>query len=338
MLIRTRNPKVTASIIVFVLAAAGTAQTGGAAEEQHSAVASVNGVFIPESYLVREIARFEKEALGQQGSLDDAQKAQLDQEALKTLINMELLFQESQRRGFLVEPDRIEEQVESLRSRFSGGSEFADALLRIGITEEELRIEIERQTAIQDMIDGDISTTVAVSLEESRDYYDSNLSYFTTPEQVRARHILIRIGPDAEEAEEASVRNKIEQIRQRVAGGEDFAELAVELSEDSSGASGGDLGFFQKEQVAQPFADAAFTLEVGEISQAVRTEYGYHLIQVTDRKAEALIPFEQIQERVTQFLEHEKVMQALEELVSELRRHADIVEYPSAARKSWDGS
>ncbi len=141
-----------------------------------------------------------------------------------------------------------------------------------------------------------------------------------------------------EEAQKASARNKIEEIRKRVAAGEDFAELAVELSEDSSSASGGDLGFFQREQVVQPFADAAFALVVGETSQAVRTDFGYHLIQVTGRKPESLIPFEEIRDRVTQLLEHEKVMQALEELVSELRQHADIVEYPRAAKQRRDAS
>jgi peptidyl-prolyl cis-trans isomerase C len=117
-------------------------------------------------------------------------------------------------------------------------------------------------------------------------------------------------------------------IRDRILAGEDFAELANQFSEDGSSANGGDLGFFQREQMVKPFADAAFSLDIGELSDVVTTQYGLHLIQVTDRREESVTPFEQVQMQIFQYLQREKTMVAIEELAAELRSQAEIEEYP----------
>jgi len=80
--------------------------------------------------------------------------------------------------------------------------------------------------------------------------------------------------------------------------------------------------------MAKPFADAAFSLEIGELSDVVTTQYGYHLIQVTDRREESVVPFEQVQLQIFQYLQREKVMVTIEELAAELRSQAEIEEYP----------
>jgi parvulin-like peptidyl-prolyl isomerase len=314
-------------LFIFVLLLASAAFLYSSGAKQKSAVASVNGVLIPKAYLEREVRRFEEQALSQGQLVDESQSDQLNRQALDTLIDIELLYQESQRRGFEISEERIEEQLNSLRTQFGDEEGYAAALEQIGISDGELRTELGRQLAIQEMIDKDITPATTVSEQESTDFYENNPAFFFSPEQVRASHILILVSPDAGEEEKSEARSRITEIRKRIVAGEDFAELAGQFSEDNSSMNGGDLGFFQREQMVKPFADAAFSLEIGELSEVVTTQYGFHLIRVTDRKAESVVPFEQVQLKIFEYLQREKVMVAIEELAAQLRGQAEIQEY-----------
>ncbi len=313
--------------LIPVLLLASTAFLFSSGSKQKSAVASVNGVLIPKAYVEREIRRFEEQAHSQGQLVDESQREQLNRQALDTLIDIELLYQESQRRGFEVTEERIEEQVNGLRTQFGDEEGYAAALEQIGISGGELRSEFRRQLAIQDMIDTDIAPSTSVSEQESTDFYEQNPAFFFRPEQVRASHILILVSPDAGEEEKSEAKSRIEEIRERITAGEDFAELAGRFSQDSSSASGGDLGYFQREQMVKPFADAAFALEVGQLSEVVTTEYGFHLIRVTDRREESVVPYEQVQLQIFEYLHREKVMVAIEELAAQLRSQAEIEEF-----------
>jgi peptidyl-prolyl cis-trans isomerase C len=324
----TRKVSIKVILSMWALLLASTAFLHAGGSKQTSAVASVNGVFVPKAYLEREVKRFEEQALNQGRTVDEEQRAELNRQALDTLIDMELLFQESQRRGFLISEERIEEQVSGLRDQFSNEQDYAAALEQIGINREELRVELRRQLAIQDMIDTDIAPATAISEQESVEFYSNNPAFFSNPEQVRARHILILVTAEGTEEEKTAARSRLAEIRARIAAGEDFAELAGQFSEDGSSANGGDLGYFRKDQMVEPFADAAFALKVGELSEIVVTQYGYHLIQVMDRKEESTTPFEEVQPRIFQYLHREKVMVAIEELAAQLRDQAEIEEYP----------
>jgi parvulin-like peptidyl-prolyl isomerase len=314
-------------LFIFVLLLASAAFLYSSGTKQKSAVASVNGVLIPKAYLEREVRRFEEQALSQGQLVDESQRDQLNRQALDTLIDIELLYQESQRRGFEISEERIEEQLNSLRTQFGDEEGYAAALEQIGISDGELRTELGRQLAIQEMIDKDITPATTVSEQESTDFYENNPAFFFSPEQVRASHILILVSPDAGEEEKSEARSRITEIRKRIVAGEDFAELAGQFSEDGSSMNGGDLGYFQREQMVKPFADAAFSLQIGELSEVVTTQYGFHLIRVTDRKAESVVPFEQVQLKIFEYLQREKVMVAIEELAAQLRSQAEIQEY-----------
>jgi len=315
-------------LFIFVLLSVSTALLYSAGSKQKNAVASVNGVLIPKGFLDREIRRFEQQALSQGQTVDENQRSELSRQALDTLIDIELLYQESQRRGFEISEERIEEQVKDLQTQLGDGEGYASALEQIGISDGELRSEFRRQLAIQEMIDTDISPANTVSEQESTEFYESNPAFFFSPEQVRASHIIILVSPDAGEEQKSEARSRITEIRERIRAGEDFAELANQFSEDGSSASGGDLGFFQRGQMVKPFADAAFSLAIGELSEVVTTQYGLHLIRVTDRKEESVVPYEQAQLQIFQYLQREKTMVAIEQLAVELRGRAEIEEFP----------
>jgi peptidyl-prolyl cis-trans isomerase D len=119
-----------------------------------------------------------------------------------------------------------------------------------------------------------------LSDQEIEQYYQMNPDKFSTPEQRQARHILLRSDPKDSPELQAAKRKKLEAILALAKAGKDFSQLAKEHSEDASGKNGGDLGFFSKEQVVPPFAEAAFALKEGEISTIVETQFGLHLIKL----------------------------------------------------------
>lgn len=115
--------------------------------------------------------------------------------------------------------------------------------------------------------------------------YDEQRDQYQVGEQVRARHILLKMSPDASDEDKTALRSKAVDIRKRALEGEDFAALAVEFSEDSTAASGGDLGFFGRGVMTGAFEDAAFALEPGQISDLIETQFGIHIIKVEEKKA-----------------------------------------------------
>lgn len=121
---------------------------------------------------------------------------------------------------------------------------------------------------------------VEVSDDEISEYYNEHPDEFQNPKTVEARHILIKVKPDAAAEEVAKAKEKIEDILKKAKAGQDFAELAKQYSEGPSKSKGGNLGSFRREAMVKPFADKAFAMQAGEISDPVRTRFGWHIIKV----------------------------------------------------------
>ncbi len=144
---------------------------------------------------------------------------------------------------------------------------------------------------------------VTIPEEELRDYYASHADQFGTPEQRRASHILLR----ATEENKESRRQEIDRIMARLKSGEEFAALAREFSEDGTAAQGGDLGFFSRGRMVQPFEEAVFALaKKGDLSEVVTTPFGLHLIQLTDIKPAETTPFADARAGIEKQLKEQK--------------------------------
>lgn len=133
--------------------------------------------------------------------------------------------------------------------------------------------------------------------------YDARLEEFERPEQVRARHILIRLAEDADADAEAAARERIDAIAKRIREGADFVDVALEVSEDpGSKDQGGDLGFFPRGRMVKAFEEAAFSLEPGTVSEVIRSPHGLHLIRVEEKRAAVVVPFEEARESIARDL------------------------------------
>jgi peptidyl-prolyl cis-trans isomerase C len=150
--------------------------------------------------------------------------------------------------------------------------------------------------------------------------YDEAVKQMTPEQEVHARHILIRAAAGDDKASKQA-EDKIKAVIARVKKGEDFAKLAGELTEDPSGkANGGDLGYFSKEQMVPEFSDTAFKLDKGQISEPVKTQFGWHVIKVEDKRVKAVPTFEQVKPQIEQYV----TRKAQADLVTSLRASAKI--------------
>jgi peptidyl-prolyl cis-trans isomerase D len=144
-----------------------------------------------------------------------------------------------------------------------------------------------------------IAEFLATRDAESRQLYDDRKDVYDVPEQVRARHVLIRVGPDASPDAIAEAEAEARAALERLQAGEDFAALAAELSDDvGSKAAGGDLGFFRRGQMVKSFEDVAFARAPGELGEPVRSDFGFHVIRVEEKRPAQLRSYEEAREEL----------------------------------------
>ena len=287
-------------------------------------VAVVNGVVIARIQFDKEL-KVHLERVSRQGrQTTDDQMEELKKDVLEGLIEREVLYQESQKAGIKIADQKVEDQVAAIKKRFPNEEEFKKALAGMGLTEEDVREQIQHGLAIRELIDQKVANKVVITDEETKAYYDANPQLFNQPEEVKASHILIKVEPTADDATKATARKKVEDLQQKLKDGGDFAELAKENSEGPSNARGGDLGYFKRGQMVKPFEDVAYSMKIDEVSDLVETRFGYHLIKVSDKKPEQTLAYADVKDKIAQRLKQEKVEKDATLYVEDLKKGAKI--------------
>jgi len=294
--------------------------------------AAVNGSFVSQAEFDREFNRL-KTSMAQTGQpADESQTAEIKTKALDNLIYGELLYQESQKQGLEVTDADLEAKWSSLKERFGTEENFAQALAQMSLTEEEVKIQVRRGMAIERLIDREVVQKTTVADQEVKTFYDEHPDLFKQPAQVQASHILVTVKDPADQAQKDKARQKIEGIQHRLKNGEDFAALAREASDCPSKEKGGELGYITRGQTVKPFEDAAFALEPGRMSEIVETDFGYHIIKVTDKKAESILPYEEVQDKLQEYLKQNKVKDNVTQYMAALKEKAEIKIYLKEAQ------
>lgn len=311
-------------LIVLTLITLALPAYAGESQSAEQKLAVVNGTVINQAELDSEMNRFLARLQSQDRVPTDLERSQIKKQVLENLIVGELLYQESQKEGVKVDQKEIEAQLAPIKGRYPSEAEFKKALSTMNLTEADLRFRFERDLAIRKLLADQIGGKIAVSEKESRAYYDSNLESFKKSEQVRASHILIKVDPGADEAKKAEARTKIESLQAKLKNGEDFGALAKEYSEGPSGPKGGDLGFFGRGQMVKPFEETAFTMKPGQVSGMVETRFGYHLIMVIERTPESTLSYEEVKDRLEQYLKQQKAQETIAAYVETLKGKAKI--------------
>jgi parvulin-like peptidyl-prolyl isomerase len=275
---RYLNVLLTLAVILVVSPARLTAQQP--AQEQATppktvkVAAVVNGENIPESEVTSAMTR---QLRGR--TLTPERDKEFRQKMLDAMIDSRLVEQFLASKKIQADPKAVDAVIEDLKKRVAGdGLAFEEALKRQGLSEQTLRQRITGELSFQKYVD------TAVTDREVQDYFNAHKEDLDGTE-VRASHILIKCAGDAGDAQRQAALAKIKAIRQEIDKGLDFAEAAKKYSDCPSKEKGGDLDFFpRRNQMVEPFAAAAFGLEKGAVSEPVQSDFGWHLIKVTDRK------------------------------------------------------
>ncbi len=305
----------------MVLVFGGNAQ---AAKTVKDKVAVVNGVVISRKDLNRSVDQTRRRFVQMGQKLEGKNLKNVENKVLDTLIDRELLYQESEKEGIKISKDKINKEVADLQKKFSDKKAFSEALKTVNLTESELKNQIKRQLAIKELIDRKIASKIKITDKEAKEFYDKHPEYFKQPEEVRASHILVKVASDADKKKVAAAKKKIEAAQARLKKGDDFAKVAKEVSEGPSAKKGGDLGFFKKGQMVKPFEDAAFAMKPGQTSGIVRTRFGFHIIKVTDKKPESMTDFKKVEDKIKTYLKQKKVQEDVQTLIAGLRKKAKI--------------
>lgn len=287
-----RTGLLTLAALGLLTAAGARAQTPPATKavapaapaELKQVLATVNGEPITKADVMDFVVRYQV-PVG-----DPEQHKAIYETCIDTLINMKLVSQFITRQRLPVDEKKVDEDLKNLQDELKkDGEDLASALVKNGKSIDDLRKELSNRQRWIAYVDAKGTNA------ELKRYVDNNKDIFNGV-KVRASHILLVPKPDATPAEKEQVRQRLLQIKRDIVAGKiTFAEAANKFSEDDRKAKGdgGDIGFFERRSgIIEEFADAAFKLKKGAISDPVETLLGYHLIQVTDRSEGTPFDFE----------------------------------------------
>lgn len=262
------------------------------------------------------------------------------------LIVKALINQEIEKRGIEVSNEDVENAVKEIIDKVGSKEQLNQILKQNGIStsqfKKDLAEEVKMKKLAKELTDSNISDA------DAKKYYNDNIKQFKYPEKVRASHILISVNPQEIEevitsdkenaglskeeikkkvdAEIANKQAKAEKILAEVKKDQtQFAKIAKENSEDTTTAvNGGDLGFFAAQEMVPEFSKAAFSMKPNTVSGLVKSQFGYHIIMVTDRMEAGQQPFEKVKNDIKTFLETQKQLEAIDKLVESLKKNATI--------------
>lgn len=268
-----------------------------------------------------------------------------EQRVVNQLIVQELLNQEADKRGIKVKNKDVDEAMKKVIDQMGGRDRLLEVLKNNDVTVDQFKKDLKNQVRMQKLASS--AGKISVTDKDCEDFYKKNPDKFQNPDKVRASHILIaansyQIGEeikaqskkeisekdlkakvDAKIAEKKALADKLD--KELKADKTKFAEYAKKYSEDpGSKQRGGDLGFFAKEQMVPEFSDVAFAAKPDTVSDVVKSQFGYHIIYVQDRRAAGVTPYEKAKSGIKDHLVTEKQVKALDDLMVAAKKNAKI--------------
>lgn len=252
---------------------------------------------------------------GETISKDELYKVLYEQygaETLDGLISEVLIEQEAEKKKINVTDNEIKEELKTLQESYGGKEIFDETLKSNGVSMDRIEQDLKNYILTKKLLEPGIKITDV----EMKTYFEENKASFDKQEQVKASHILVNEETTANE------------IKDKLATGEDFSELAKEFSTDTGTKdNGGDLGFFAKGDMVPEFEEIAFSLDVNEISAPVKTDYGYHIIKVVEKKEAEEPKYEDYKEEIKEILLGEKLQTEHSTWIEAKMNDAEIEKY-----------
>jgi parvulin-like peptidyl-prolyl isomerase len=324
---RLRPAKYLAVFITMVLTII-FADTGWSADSG-APVAQVNGVTIYQSDLSCAIEASLARNLASQHRQTEDPGSNSDQvnnkKTLNRLVDIELLYQESLKHRFrgLIEESERRYQLEV--KRFGGEDKLISTLECNEMSSEQFRKAIFRNQSIKRLLDKLVYSSIQVTADEIREYYELNKDKFRKPSSVRVRQILIRVPSEPGDNKWRRAEERAHMIYRDASEGADFVRLARRHSDDPvSASSGGDIGSIQKGNQPSVFNTVIFSLKAGAVTKPIRSHQGFHIIKIVSTTSSTMKTIEEVKPYITTLTRRKKAREMISRLISDLKDKAEI--------------
>jgi len=303
-------------LVLFLGQAPAMAQTA------NRIAAIVNDAVITETDVMAQMqAVLEEQEQDVEDALTDDKAAQMRQAVLRRLIEQQVMLQEAKRLGIAVSMDDVLKRLTDVRARFESEEQFRESLKIAGMSVERLKDQMRDQLMIQELIDRQIRSTIVVSPQEVARALADHPEWAKPGDRARASHILIRVNED--QSEEAA-RALVDDLRQQLLHGADFATVAKRSSEDPHRDDGGVMGWSAPGELLPELDAALFSLPVGELSMPIQTRLGFHLLRVDERRAASSLSLMEAHRTVYEQLYQQKFQQVFTRWLGGLTQKAYI--------------
>lgn len=284
------NFKVSKVLLIGLIAVSAIGFTG-CTQTQKEVVAKVNDVEITKDELYNQLV------------------AQNGEAALNALIAEKIMVAEVEAKEITVTDEEIQENINEMTDYYGGEEEMNNALTQYNLTLDDMKENITTNLQLQKVLE----PYVEITDEEIQEYFTTNKEYLDQAEEVKASHILVETKETADE------------VKEKLNGGADFADLAKEYSTDTSNSqSGGSLGYFGKGQMVAEFDEKAFSMKVDEISDPIQTQIGYHIIKVEDHKEAKEATLDEVKEDIRKSIFQDKMGDAYNTWFTEMLEQYEI--------------
>ncbi len=278
---------------------------------EDTVVAKVNATVLIQKDLEAEVDRLIPQITFHRSVSNEKRKLYYNK-ALEELINRELQYQDAIADGMQPDKEKVNAQMEKIRNRFKSQEEYKASLEKEGVTEEKLRLQIEKEMLVQTISAKKVTDAAQISETDLKEYYEKNASRFKQPESVKLRLISTKD------------EKKAQDVLAKIKAGSDFGELAYNMSEDSYRVKSGDIGYMHKGRMLPEIEDAAFKLKIDEVSDVIKATDVWFIIKLEDKKPEQQLTFGEVKNKLKKDLEAARAKELKEKWITSLRGKAKI--------------
>ncbi len=294
---------------------------------EDSVIAKGKGFEVKRSQLEEELTRFKARAAAQNQRISPEQMPMAEQNLLEDLIRLELLRTKATPADKETARKMADQKMAEARTELGSDERMEHQLSAMGLTRQELLSKWTDAATAETVLKRDLN--VNITDQDARKFYDENPSKFEQPEMVRASHILLmtkdpKTGMELSKAQQDAKRKQMEDILKRARAGEDFAKLAKEYSEDPGLKDNGGEYTFPRGQMVREFEVAAFSLNTNQISDIVTTQFGYHIIKLSEKMPAKKIELEKVLNRVKDSLTQQAITKQFPDYYKKLRADANV--------------